>query len=243
MKLPSGRSMSVVTAVVAYNEAVKLKIQFARFAVGHTDEVLLIDDGSTDGSGDVGRAAGATVIRHPRRRGAGAAIRTAIKYALDKNADVITIMAGNDKDRPEEIPRLVEKLDEGYDFVIGSRYLPGGSFQNTPFYRILATRFAHPWVVWLTTGRKLTDTSTGFRAFRTSVFRDPRIKLEQDWLDEYDCEMYTMYKAITLGYKITEVPANKIYPPWALNYTKMKPFSGWWKMLRAFFYLRLGLKD
>jgi dolichol-phosphate mannosyltransferase len=190
----------------------------------------------------VGKEAGVTVISHAQRRGVGAAVRTGIEYALEKNYDVVVIMAGNDKDRPEEIPRLMQRLDEGYDFVIGSRYQPGGRYDNTPKYRIFATRYVHPTVVWLTTGRKLTDTSTGFRAIRTTLFKDSRVNLKQDWLNAYDCEMYIMYKAITLGYKISEVPASKIYPPWELSYTKMAPISGWWKMLRAFFYLRLGLR-
>ena len=243
MKLPSGRDCRVVAAIVAYNEAEKLKTEFKRFTPGLVDEVLLVDDGSDDGSASVGRQAGVTVISHPRRRGSGAAVRSAVGHALKNGYDVIVIMAGNDKDRPEEIPRLLEKIDQGHDFVIGSRHLPGGRCDNTPLYRVLATRFLHPWVVWLTTGRKLTDTSTGFRAIRTRFFNDARVRLEQDWLDEYDCEMYIMYKAVTLGYKITEVPASKIYPPWELSYTKMAPLSGWWKMLRAFFYLRLGLKS
>jgi dolichol-phosphate mannosyltransferase len=109
-------------------------------------------------------------------------------------------------------------------------------------YRVLATRYLHPWVVWLTTGRKLTDTSTGFRAIRTDVFRNPRVNLRQAWLKDYDCEMYILYKAITLGYRVAEAPASKIYPPRALGYTKMPPITGWWKMLRPFFVLRLGLR-
>src|SRR5262249_40612613 len=100
--------MRVVTAVVAFNEAKKLRSEFQRFRPEHTDEVLLVDDGSTDDSALVGKEAGVTVISHPARRGVGAAVRTAIQYALDHQYDVITIMAGNDKDRPEEIYRLLD---------------------------------------------------------------------------------------------------------------------------------------
>src|SRR5262245_27052789 len=167
MILPSGNELRVITMIAAFNEAEKLRTQFQRFLPGQTDELLLVDDGSTDDSALVGKNAGATVISHPKRRGAGAAVRTAIRYAVENNFDVLAIMAGNDKDRPEEISRLLAKIDEGYDFVIGSRYLPGGRYDNTPPYRIFATRFVHPFVVFLTTGRRLTDTSTGFRAIRT----------------------------------------------------------------------------
>lgn len=242
MLLPSGKTCRVLTAIVAYNEEKKLETEFKRFAPNLTDEILLVDDGSLDRSAEVGREAGVRVIRHPERRGVGVAVRTAVRYALETDCDVLTIMAGNDKDRPEQIPRLLAKLDEGYDFVIGSRFLPGGSYDNTPLYRVFATKFVHPFVVRLTTGRRLSDTSTGFRAIRTEFFRDPRVRLDQDWLKDYDCEMYILYKVAVRRYRISEVPASKIYPPHNLGYTKMKPFSGWWKMLRAFFWLRLGVR-
>src|SRR3990172_6854315 len=132
MKMPSGKELRVVTAIVAFNEAEKLKTQFERFSPGYTDTVLLVDDGSTDGSAQVGKNAGVDVISHPIREGVGAAVQSAIRFALEGNYDVLTIMAGNDKDRPDEIPRLLNKIDEGYDFVIGSRYLPGGRYDKTP---------------------------------------------------------------------------------------------------------------
>lgn len=239
--------LRVVVSPVMYNERGKTENVIARLKEMLRENpgysVLISDDGSTDGSLDLVKASGLPYITHPHRMGVGVTVRDAVEYAGSHGFDVVVIMAGNDKDRPSEVPRLIRKIEEGNDFVIGSRFLPGGSFDNTPAYRILATRFVHPCVVWATTGRKLTDTSTGFRAMRTSIFRDPRINLRQAWLKDYDCEMYILYKAIVCGYKFAEVPASKIYPPHHLGYTKMKPFSGWWKMLRAFFMLRLGMAD
>ena len=69
-----------------------------------------------------------------------------------------------------------------------------------------------------------------------------RIDLDQEWLDKYELEPYVFYKAIRLGYKVKEVPVTKIYPPKALGYTKMKPITGWWSIMRPVFLLALGLR-
>ena len=131
-----------------------------------------------------GARKGATILTHARRSGAGAAIRTAIKYAMAEGFDVIVVLAGNDKDRPAEIKRLLPPIaGDGFDFVQGSRYLKGGDFGNMPFYRQLATRYMHPLLFSLFAGRRFTDTTNGFRAIRLSALRDPRIDINQAWLD------------------------------------------------------------
>jgi dolichol-phosphate mannosyltransferase len=207
------------------------------------DEILLVDDGSTDGTAAVGRSQGVRVLSLPRCGGVGNAIRVAIAYAREHRFDVLAILAGNDKDRPQEIPRLLQPIqEEHYDFVQGSRYLPGGDFGNMPLYRRVATQFVHPLLFSLITGRWITDSTNGFRAFRLSLFDDPRINLNQPWLNGYELEPYIFYKAIRLGYKVKEVPVTKIYPPHELGYTKMKPISGWWSILRPLLYLGLGIK-
>ena len=173
----------------------------------------MVDDGSTDRTAEVARSHGATVISRALRGGAGAAIRTAIQYANDHTFDVLVILAGNDKDRASEIPRLLQPIrEEGCDFVQGSRYLPGGESGNMPFYRQMATRLAHPLLFSLISGRRITDSTNGFRAFRMSLLDDPRIDLNQPWLNQYELEPYLYLKAIRLGYKVKEVPVTKIYP-------------------------------
>ena len=73
--------------------------------------------------------------------------------------------------------------------------------------------------------------------------QDPRINWQQDWLNKYELEPYLLYKVITLGYKHTEVPVTKIYPPKNLGYTKMRAVTGWWSILRPLVYLALGIKE
>ena len=236
-------SLRVVAASIAHNEATKIGRVLDRFTPGLVDRVVVVDDASTDETPAIASQKGAVVLTHTRRLGAGAAIRTAIQYATAEGFDVVVILAGNDKDRPAEIERLLAPIaDAGYDFVQGSRYLKGGDFGNMPFYRQLATRYVHPLLFSLFVGRRFTDTTNGFRAIRLSALADTRLDLNQAWLDHYELEPYVYFKMSRLGYNVTEVPVTKIYPPHELGYTKMKPITGWWSILRPLFLLGLGIK-
>lgn len=239
----------VLVCPIAFNEHVKLKSVIERFLAcdvyGQVD-YLVMDDCSTDGTTELIQSyadRGVQTIRHERQSGVGAAIRTAIRHARKEGYECLAIMAGNDKDNPQELPRIIDPvLKEGYDFVQGSRYLGGGGTGgDMPFYRKLATRM-HPVLMSIITGRKVTDSTNGFRAFRLSIFDDERINLDQPWLDKYELEPYLMFKAIKLGYKFNEAPVTKIYPAKKLGYTKMKPITGWWSILRPLIFLGLGIK-
>lgn len=235
--------LRVIACPIAFNEESKIGSVVERFIPGDVDEILVVDDGSTDDTARVVREAGANVLSLKERKGVGNAIREATKYARRNNYEVIVVVAGNDKDRPREIPRLLKPMvEEGCVFVQGSRYMVGGSFGNMPAYRQLSTRYLHPLLLSITTGQRVTDSSNGFRAFNLSILDHPKIDIDQAWLNAYELEVYLYYKVLTLGLKHKEVPVTKIYPEHSLGYTKMQPVTGWWKMLRPMFFLRLGLK-
>ncbi|MBI4308712.1 MAG: glycosyltransferase family 2 protein [Candidatus Omnitrophica bacterium] len=242
--------MSVLVSPVAYNEKIKLRNVIERFLnsrVHNQADYMIVDDGSDDGTTEMIAAyaqRGVKTVRHPHRRGVGAAIRTAIHYAREHHYGILVIMAGNDKDNPEEIPFLLQPvMEEGFDVAQGSRYLNKiGSGGDMPLYRKWATRM-HPFAFSLLTGHRLTDTTNGFRALRLKLFDDPRINLDQEWLNTYELEPYVLWKTVTLGYKFKEVFVTKIYPPKQLGgYTKMVPFVSWWSILKPLFYLKLGIK-
>jgi dolichol-phosphate mannosyltransferase len=201
------------------------------------EEILVINDGSTDATPQEAEDAGANVYHHEGRRGIGAAIRSGIDYAIDKGYDIIVVMAGNDKDNPAEIPRLLEPIiEDGYDYVQGSRYLYGGKFGKMPLHRKITTR-GYPFLVRFVTGFWATDATNGFRAYKTSIFQDKRINIHQSWLDE-PLEYYLHLAVLKFNYKVKEVPVTKLYPSHASyrNYTKVKPFIGWWKRLKPLMY-------
>jgi glycosyltransferase involved in cell wall biosynthesis len=243
MTTPDHPTTRVMAAAIAHNEASKIGRVIERFPPGLVERVVVVDDGSTDETPRVAAEKGAVILTHARRSGAGAAIRTAIRYAMAGRFDVIVVLAGNDKDRPDEIPRLLAPIvEDGYDLVQGSRYLAGGGFGNMPIYRQLATRWVHPSLFSLFVGRRFTDTTNGFRAIRLLALRDPRIDLDQPWLDRYELEPYLLFTMARLGCKVKEVPVTKIYPAHDLGYTKMTPVSGWWSILRPIFLLGLGIR-
>src|SRR5262249_50230128 len=116
-------AMKVLAVPVAFNEEQKIGRGLDRFTPHLVDEILVVGDASTDSTAEVIVEKGAKIISHTKRSGVGAAIRTAIKHARANGFDIIVILAGNDKDRPAEIPRLLHPIiNEGYDFVQGSRY-------------------------------------------------------------------------------------------------------------------------
>lgn len=233
----------VLLLTSAWNEEAKIGDVIRRVPDGLVDEILVMDDGSTDETASVAEAAGATVIKLDGCYGVGFAGRIGLEHAAKENFDIVVTIAGNNKDNPEEIPHLLDPIcDEGYDFVIGSRFLEGGGFGgDMPLYRKLATRL-HPWLVGLMCGTKLTESTNGFRAMKVSILKDERINLYQDWLNHYELEVYLLMKIIKLGYKFKEVPCTKIYPAKRLGRTKMRPVLDWWKILRPVFLLGFGLK-
>jgi dolichol-phosphate mannosyltransferase len=237
------RGLSVIAMAPALNEEQKIGDVVRRTPRDVVDEMLVIDDGSTDGTADVARQAGAEILPRGSVVGVGGPRRAGYQYALEKGFDVAVVMAGNNKDSPEEIPLLLDPIADGRaDFVQGSRWLGGGrNFGPMPAYRKVATRL-HPLLFSLVARRRVTESTNGFRAIRLELLRDDRINLDQPWLDEYELEPYLYLRVIRLRYRTEEVAVTKVYPPKKLGQTKMKPITGWWSMLRPLVLVGLGIK-
>lgn len=234
---------SVVAIAPVFNEELKIGEVVRRVPMKVVDQVVVVDDGSTDRSVDAARSLGATTISLGSTIGVGAAIRRGYEYALDNDFYIAVVMAGNNKDHPEEIPTLLNPIVDGQaDLVQGSRWLGNrGNLGPMPLYRKVATR-VHPALFNLISGASMTDTTNGFRAVSATMLRDPRLNLNQTWLDEYELEVYLLYKTQKLGYSLVEMPVNKTYPPKHLGQTKMKPIVGWWSILRPLVLLGIRLK-
>lgn len=239
---PAGRTLRVLAMFPFFDEADKLGPLAEQIQPGLADEFVGVNDGSTDDGPAILRRYGVTVLDQ-ERGGIGTCIRRCIAYARERGFDVMVVMAGNGKDRPAEIPRLLKPIFDGEaDYVQGSRFLPGGSSPNLPVFRRVSIRLLS-FLFRVAMRKPCTDLTNGFRAWRLSLLDDPRIDPWQDWLDTYEMEYYLHWKAYTLGYRVREVPVTKAYPAGrGVSYTKIKPFSGWWRMLRPFLLLALRIK-
>jgi dolichol-phosphate mannosyltransferase len=206
-------------------------------------ETIVVDDGSDDGGPELARQAGARVISQDRRRGVGAAIRTGIEAARANGHGAVVILAANGKDDPAEASRLIDKLNEGYDYVQGSRFLrQGGASVHLPRGRGLMIR-GYTFLFRVLSGFPATDVTNGYRAYRLSLLDNPSIRIEQPWLDRYELEYYLQWKAITLGYRVVEVGVSKTYPKGGGNYSKIRRVRDWWSIVRPTLLLWLRVKS
>jgi dolichol-phosphate mannosyltransferase len=247
------KKIKALIGTAAWNEGEKIALQtehvLAFIKNRPPDErveysYLLVDDGSTDGMPEkLAALPGVKIIRHEKTLGAGTSVREIYREAQAQGCEIAVTIAGNAKDDPAEIPRLIQPiLEDGFDFVQGSRYLAPEPFGYMPLYRLFATKYLHPLLFSFFSRKRITDSTNGFRAIRVSLLEDKRIDLKQAWLDRYELEPYIFFKAIRLGFSVCEVPVRKVYPSKVSGYTKMVPIVDWWRILKPLFYLGLGLK-
>ena len=191
----------IIVAMPAYNEERYIGTLILK-ARKYADEVIVIDDGSTDGTAEISALAGATIIRHSQNKGKGVAIQRILNEVKKKIPDVLVLLDADSQHNPDEIPRLIKPILEGYDLVIGSRKNDKASI---PFYRRVGQRILLHSTQILTRNR-ITDSESGFRAFSGRAITE--LNLSQKG---FAIESEMIADAEEKGLKIAEAPISVKY--------------------------------
>ncbi len=201
-------AQSLWVAIAAYNEATVIGGVIAGVKqAGY--RVVVVDDGSRDGTGDAAEAAGAIVVRHPINLGQGAALQTGIEFALSSGAEIVVTFDGDGQHRVADIAALAAALTQhDADYALGSRFL--GDTLNQPLSRRLTLRLA-TWFTRLTVGMNITDTHNGLRAMTRRGAQ--RIRLRQNKM-AHASEILDQIAGS--GLKYIEVPVTIEYSAYSL---------------------------
>ena len=200
----------VAVVMPALNAARTIASQVEAIPRDWVDEVIVVDDGSTDETLEIARSLDVTVIWHPHNVGYGGNQKTCYLHALQGDADVIVMLHPDGQYEASLIPKLVEPIVAGRaDLVLGTRMAEGGAARaaGMPLYKIVANRFLTG-IENRVMGTGLTDLHTGYRAYsRDLLLRVPFLRNALDF--SFDSEV--LMQARQLGFEIAEVPARTRY--------------------------------
>ena len=191
-------------------------------------DIIIVDGGSSDGSLDANFLQTMAVRGLLEKLGAGklsAQLRCGYRFALEHGYLGIVTIDGNDKDDPKDIVNFIALLESGVDFVQASRFIHGGTAENTPKLRDFAIRYIHAPGLSLASGFHWTDTTQGFRAYSRRLLLDPRLAPFRHVFNGYELLAYLSYRAPRLGYRCIESPTTRRYPKGAIP-TKISAFRG-----------------
>lgn len=198
-----------LVVIPTYNERENIeRLAETVLALPQNLHILIVDDGSPDGTGQVADAlarrypARVSVLHREKKAGLGMAYVAGFKEALGQNADYILEMDADFSHDPKYLPDLLAKIEEA-DLVLGSRYLQGVSVINWSFWRLVISLFANKYVQWVT-GMRYTDCLGGFKCFRRKVLEE--IGLDRVIASGYVFQAEMLYRAHRKGFRVAEVP-------------------------------------
>lgn len=236
---PKASRYCVLIPIINEGERIRHELERAQAAgVPGLADLVICDGGSTDGctEEETLRALGVNTLLTKTGPGKqGAQLRMGFWFALQRGYEGIVTIDGNDKDSIESVPLFLEKLEQGFDFVQGSRFIRGGVAEHTPPVRWLAVRLIHAPVISLTAGVHFTDTTNAFRAYARRYLDDARVQPFRDVFSGYELLAYLSTRAGQLGLRCCEVPVARRYPANAPAPTKIKGMRGNFDLLRILF--------
>lgn len=234
----------VLIPIINEGERIKKELQRAkRYQVSDFADIIICDGGSTDGCTDETLLRELNVNTLLVKKGPGkqgAQLRMGIWWAIERGYKGFITIDGNNKDSIEDVPAFIEKLQEGYDFVQGSRFIKGGHAVRTPLIRLLSVRLLHAPVISLTAKQWFTDTTNAYRAYSRKYLTHPQVQPLRDIFMTYELLAYLSVRASQLGMKACEIPVDRVYPKSGKTPTKISFFKGNSDLLKILFENLMG---
>lgn len=211
------------------NRIVKELQRAVKSKVYEVADIVICDGGSTDGSTNSAQLQALKVnsllVKNDIGK-QGAQLRMGLWWALQRGYKGIITIDGNNKDSIEDVPKFIDKLKEGYDFIQGSRFIKGGKAVNTPFIRTVSVRFIHAPIISMTAHKWYTDTTNAFRGYSVKYLTDSRVNPFRNVFMTYELLAYLSVRANQIGLKTCEVPVTRAYPKNEKTPTKISFFKG-----------------
>lgn len=193
--------MKVAALIPAYREE-RFIADVVRRTRAQLETVLVVDDGSADGTATQAREAGAEVITHAENQGKGAAVQTGLRALLDRDFDYFLMLDGDGQHLPEEIPRFLESARSGAKLLVGNRMTEIGEM---PIHRLMTNRFMSSQISLLC-GQPVADTQCGFRMIHRDL-----APLLLGGVGGFDYETEMLILAAWRGERIVSVPVSTVY--------------------------------
>ena len=199
----------VVIVMPAFNTAHVLKKTYADIPKDGISEIILVDDGSTDGTGVLAEQLGLIVVRHAKNKGYGAAQKTGYQEALRRGADAVVMVHSDNQYDPALTPKFIEPIVSGMaDAVTGTRIFAGNALRGgMPIWKYIANRFLTGWENRIFNTR-LTDYHNGFRAYSRKVLES--IDFER-LSDKFDFDTDIIIQIAIRKFRIWEIPHHTRY--------------------------------
>lgn len=234
----------VLIPIINEGERIHKELERAyKHGVHEIADIIICDGGSTDGCTETSLlknlGVNALLVKDDVGK-QGAQLRMGISYALERGYTGIITIDGNNKDSIEDVPKFIDKLEDGYDLIQGSRFVAGGKAINTPFIRTISVKFLHAPIISLTAKQRFTDTTNAYRAYSRRYLEDDRVQPLRDVFMTYELLAYLSVRATQLGYRACEIPVTREYPATGKTPTKISFFKGNYELLKILFKNAFG---
>ena len=239
----SAKATAYCVIVVVYNEGERFIRQLREMSKkADLADIIVAERLTTDGSTSPQwlRSCRVRALLTTDEVGAASGMRMGLAYALQQGYSGVIVMDGNGKDAVGVLPEFIRKLEQGVDFVQGSRFMPGGFHKNTPLSRVVGIRLVMGPLLWLGSGYWFTDAMNGFRGYSRKYLLHPSVEPLRSCFTHFNVQMYLSLRAPALKLRVSEIPVSRVYPDDGTVPTKVTGLTHQFHVLREMVETVLG---